>query len=258
MQQRIEKIRDALGLGFSDYFESENVRETTLLDRLDDVERAVEMMLVEEFIIHSLLRAFGHKHPSVHIYAVDFPSDLRASFYLLLGGYYRQAILCLRNWLEMRLVGIYFGLVEQDPSKYQDWILGKTGKEERLFGTGLIAKVFARAEFHKADNRVGLRVHLEQLYSDLSVFTHGVALVKHDLQRDTDNVPGYNATSVDSWFSLLDRTFAEVVFCEFVAYGLDIFSGMTRHEAKTILDHMPTDYEQELRSAMGGLGPLSP
>lgn len=257
-RQRIDELRNALDLGFSDHFESENVRDTTLLHRLDEVERAVEMMSVEESIMHSLLRTSGDKHPSVQIYAADFPSDLRASFYVLLGGYYRQAILCLRNWMEMRLLGIYFGLVERDPSKYQDWASGKTGKEEHLFGTRLIGKLFGRDQFQKADASVRLRERLERLYWDLSVFTHGAALVKHDLQRDTDNVPRYNAKSVGTWLGLLDRTFAEVVFCEFVAYGHHIFSGMTPGEAKTILGHMPAHYEQELRSAMGQLGLVGP
>jgi len=40
----------------------------------------------------SLFQALGEKHPSPQIYISDFPSDLRASLYLLLGGYYRGFI----------------------------------------------------------------------------------------------------------------------------------------------------------------------
>jgi hypothetical protein len=212
----------------------------------------VAVMQVEEAINFSLLQALGHEHPSPQIYALDFPSDLRASFYLLLGGYYRQAILCLRNWLEMRLLGICFGLVEQDHSKYEDW---KLGKFEAPFGKRLIGRLFARAEFQKADNRFGLRARLKSLYSELSAFTHGAGLEKYDLQANTDNVPRYNSASADLWFALMNRTFAEVAFCLFVAYGHDVFRDIQPDEARTILAHVPTEYEQELRAAMCILSP---
>ncbi len=73
----------------------------------------------------SLFQALGPEHPSPQIYILDFPSDLRAAFYLMLGGYYRPAILSLRNWLEMRLLGIYFGRVEHNRKNYHDWKQGK-------------------------------------------------------------------------------------------------------------------------------------
>jgi hypothetical protein len=252
IQERIEKIHFALDLGFSDYFTGENVREATILDKLEAVEEAVTVMQVEEAINFSLLQALGHRHPSPQIYALDFPSDLRASFYLLLGGYYRQAILCLRNWLEMRILGVYFGLVEQDHSKYEDW---KLGKFKAPFWKQLISLLFERAEFQNADNGFGLRARLKSLYSELSAFTHGAGLERYDLQANTDNVPRYNSASADLWFTLMNRTFAEVAFCLFVAYGHDIFRGIQPDEARTMLTHMPAEYEQELRGAMCMLDP---
>jgi hypothetical protein len=248
-RERIEKIHVALDLGFSDYFDKgHNVRESTIRNKLKIIEEAVAVMQVEEAINFSLLEALGPNHPSPQIYALDFPSDLRASFYLLLGGYYRQAILCLRNWLEMRLLGIYFGLIEQDRAKYDKWRLGEFAAP---FGTRLIKQLFARAEFRKAEERFGLRDRLKSLYSELCAFTHGAGLEKYDLQANTDNVPRYNSKSVDLWFALMNRTFAEIVFCLFLAYRKDIFHSIQSDEIQTILAHVPAEYEHELLVAAG-------
>src|SRR5882762_6536676 len=99
----IEEIHGSIDLGFSDYYENENVRDKTLEAHTVELQRAVELLTLEEAINYSLFESFGESHPSAEIYILDFPSDLRAAFYLLLGGYYRPALLSLRNWFEMRL-----------------------------------------------------------------------------------------------------------------------------------------------------------
>ena len=152
-----DDIYNSLDLLWSDGYEGDNVRTNTIADRGPVLEAAIALLDAEETVNFSLLIAFKHKHPSPQIYALDFPSDARGSFYLLLGGYYKQAILCLRNWLEMRLLGIYFGLV--DGSKYDDWKKGSVTEQDRLYGIGLINRIFGRAEFHKAHARTGVREH---------------------------------------------------------------------------------------------------
>jgi hypothetical protein len=249
MQDRIREIHNALDLGFSDYFRDQNVREATILQNLDDIAEAVEVLRAEEGVNFSLFQAFGGQHPSAQTYILDFPSDLRASFYLVLGGYYRPAIASLRNWLEMRLLGIYFGFV--DRSKYEAWKKGKLDKQESPFGTKLIGWIFRRAEFQKAEKGVRLRSSLECLYHELSELAHGAGLEKYNLQADTDNVPRYNTASVDLWLKLMYRTLAEIVFCLFIAYGKDTFRGLSSDEIRTILRHMPETYKNEFEAVLG-------
>ncbi len=47
----------------------------------------------EEAMNFSIFNKRGEKFPTAEIYAIDFRSDYKASVYLLLGGYYRQAVL---------------------------------------------------------------------------------------------------------------------------------------------------------------------
>jgi hypothetical protein len=250
MRDRIEKISFALDLGFSDYYPGENVRELTISRHIESVERAVTMMRIEEGINYSLFESFGAKHPAAEIYRLDFPSDLRASLYLLLGGYYRQSVLCLRSWLEMRLLAVYFGFAEKEVSKYPDWKLGKLDQEESPFGRRLIRRLFGEAEFERANAAYSLRQRLEDLYGELSGLAHGAGLEKHDLQADTDNVPRYNSRSADLWFQLLTRVFPEVVFCLFTAYGDSILPGLLPDERSEMLALLPAPYQAELRPSM--------
>ena len=245
-QKRIRSIHDGLDLGFSDYLQDQNVRDRTILNHLDAIEQAKEMLGVEEGMNFSLFQAFGSAHPSPNIYILDFPSDLRASFYAMLGGYYRQGILCLRNWLEMRLLGIYFGRVESDARMFKNW---KLGNVEAPIARALIRRLFARADFRSADDRFGLKVRLETLYRDLSAFTHGAGLEKYNLQSDTGNVPRYNRTSFMLWLRLLNRTFAEIVFCLFPAYGKDAVRALDMREITILLAHLPAGYRRELATA---------
>ena len=149
--KRIEKILNSLDLGFSDFFEGD-VRQLTLQEKLNIIEQAVNFVTIEEAMNFSVFSSQGSDCPTAEIYVIDFPSDLRASIYLLLGGYYRQAILCLRNWLEIRLTGIYYGFVNQNREEYDEW---KRDKRKGPFGRSLIRKLFSRAEFQRLDNRIG-------------------------------------------------------------------------------------------------------
>src|SRR5260370_33907139 len=124
IEERILNTHNGLDLGFSDYFQDQNVRDRTISKKLGAIERAVCLLEVEEGMNFSLFQALGPEHPSPQIYILDFPSDLRAAFYRILAGYHRPSILSLRNWLEMRLLGIYFGPVEHPPKTSHHWNQG--------------------------------------------------------------------------------------------------------------------------------------
>jgi hypothetical protein len=255
--QRIEKIINRLDLGWSDFHFSktkragkvivlsENVRSRTLQVKLSKLELATNVLDIDESMNYSIFDKKGAKHPSAQIYAVDFPSDLRASLYLLLGGYYRQSILCLRNWLEMRLTGVYFGFVNPDRRHYREWM---KGARRAPIGQDLVRRLFSRAEFQKAD-KLGLRGRLKRLFLELSSFTHGAILKKYNLQSETDNVPRFNPQSVDLWCDFALRVLRELVLCYFLAYGQDAFACLTREEQESINRLLPIDYLKDIRQS---------
>jgi hypothetical protein len=253
--QRIREIIDRLDLGWSDFYFtktrkggkvivlSENVRGRTLQEKLDKMELATEVLNIDESLSYSVFDKKGPKHPSAKIYAFDFPSDIRASIYLLLGGYYRQSILCLRNWLEIRLTGVYFGFVNPNRRHYREWM---KGTRRAPIGQDLVRKLFSRAEFQKADKRLGFRDRLKRLYLELSRFTHGAILEKYDLQSETDNVPRFNPQSVDIWCDFALRVLRELVLCYFLAYGQDALACLETEEREALRGLLPNEYLREI------------
>lgn len=243
--KRIGAIINLLDLGFSDIFDGENVRQQTLVEKLDIIEEIVELIKLEEAINFSVFSSIGNKCPSAEIYSKDFPSDLRASIYLLLGGFYKQAILCLRNWYEMRLTGIYFSFIETDKAEFEKWKQGQ--KEDQPIGRGLIKKLFGKAEFHQKDNQLNLRNDLNQLYSDLSAFTHGAILDKYDLQAETDNVPRFNPQSVDIYSEFTKKVFNMTTICFLLAFQQKAFSSLQPEEKNILKKHLPPTHLQEFQ-----------
>jgi hypothetical protein len=148
----------------------------------------------------------------------------------------------------MRVLGIYFGKIENDAAEFSRW---KAGTSDKLFGRGLIRRLFANADFRKSDEILGLRLRLETLYSDLSAFTHGSGLEKYDLAKDTDNVPRYNQGSVKMWITLFHRAFAEVTFWFVLAYGINAISAVGPEEIKTLRAHLPDEYNREMDVLLG-------
>jgi len=217
MEARIRAVWKGLDLAFSDSFagSGENVRQDTLRKRLALMEGAVRTIQLGEGIDFSLWETLGKDHPSPEIYVFDFPSGLKASAYLLLGGYYRQAIALQRDWFEMKLLSIYFGRVDTRRQAYLEWKNGALAP----IGTGLIRKSFSLAEFRKADLHLGLKADLRLVYAELSRYTHGTGLEKYHLQHQTDNVPRYNSKGVDVWSDLLDRVSRLAFLSLAIAYG---------------------------------------
>ncbi len=115
----------------------------------------------------------------------------------------------------------------------------------------MIDQLFTKQEFKIADGTLNLRRRLASLYSELSAFTHGAGLEKHTLQGNTDNVPRYNRASVALWLKLFDRTFAEVAFCLYLAYGKAAFAYAGGKETEGVLKNLPVLYGDIVRSGLG-------
>jgi len=243
----VDFIYNGLDLGFSDCSPGDNVRDNTIREHGPGLLRAVAVLHADEAVSYSIFSRYGDHHSAAEIYALDFPSDLRAALYVLLGGYYKQALTCLRSWFEMRLLRVYFGAVEQDQSRYADW---KAGNREVPFGRSLIRRLFGEVEYRREDARVSLRRRLESLYSDLCQFTHGAGMGKHALQADTDNVPRYNRSSVELFLNILDRAFSDVLYVTWVAFGANAFACVDKDNETAILDRLAVEYRSRLEASL--------
>ena len=145
-----------------------------------------------------LFDKFGAQHPVSQLW-LESETDIKASIYLCFGGYYRQAIAILRNWLELTLLAIYFS---KRPQEYKKW---KKGIEKSPTGRSLIRKVF-KDDDEKIAMKKELKEECEEIYNKLSTFTHSRGIDKYKLQEGRDNVPRYLEKSFNLWFKLFKET----------------------------------------------------
>jgi hypothetical protein len=91
--------------------------------------------------------AIGESGDSISEAMLDVRDDFSASIFLLLHGYYRQSVSCLRSILESMVVGAYIQMVADD-AQFKRW---RSGEEKISFGkaTDDLAKIGRAAALEK-------------------------------------------------------------------------------------------------------------
>ncbi len=224
-----EEIYYAFDLGFSDGYKAESVRYYTLKNELEKLKVVKSIIHADSIVNFHLFNKLGSKHPSSELW-LETNTDLHASIYLVLGGYYRQGLMCLRSWFEITLDGIYYSRnFRYKGSKYEQW---KKGERRSPSWKGLLESLFSRDEFVTAD-KIDLTNKMQNLHDELCAFVHNTAMDVYDLQKGRDNVPRYISSSSDLWFNLLKKTFNLITLVQFVAYSKQ-FKEMRMKEYKEI------------------------
>lgn len=214
-EDKINALVFSFDLGFSDIWPNESVRSTTFEKKYEELEKIRNIKSGDSIVNFILFAKLGEEHPSAQLW-LETDTDLSSSIYLLLGGYYRQALMCLRNWLELTLIGIYYNrYYKEKTSRYNQW---KEGERQSPTWRDLLDSLFSRTEFQKADNLIGLRKKLEILYNELSEFVHNRGMSKHQLQEGRDNVPRYVENAFNIYYEMLQRTFDLLVLVLFTEY----------------------------------------
>lgn len=150
-------------------------------------------------------------------------SELQASIFNVMIGYYRTAISILRNTLEHLTIGLDYEL-RQDRTKFDDWI---RGSEDTSVKFGISASGAARTSnsrvadfearlmsaigdnvFRQADDPVGDRGGFSRrLFSELSKYAHG-APGKTEADLWESNGPIFVSSVFKEWCNLFGETMA--------------------------------------------------
>lgn len=222
MKERRERIRAlvfSFDLPFSDMLPNESVRSITVKNRFEELEQIRKIKNGDSIVNFALFMKLGQEHPSARLW-LETETDLSSSIYLILGGYYRQALMCLRNWLELTLTGIYYNNYwKGETSRYNQW---KSGQRQSPTWKNLLEALFSRREFSAADEAVKLRKRLEILYNDLSAFVHNRGMSKYKLQNGRDNVPRYVEGAFNLYYRMVQKVFDMLVLILFISYSKEL------------------------------------
>lgn len=250
-EQNAKKIR---GLSFSwantcsGISDSLNVRKITMEKKADELFHIQNIRKGDWVVNFVLFAKLGSNHPSAQLW-LESQTDLSASIYSMLGGYYRQALICLRNWLELTAIGIYYSSYCNDQtSRYNQWI---RGQRQSPSWKHLMEALLARSEFEAADKKVRLNEKLEKLYYDLSEYVHNKGMANHDLKNNEYNTIIYIEEAFDTYYRVVPKVFDAVMLLLFTAYTkeltytineeFDQIEGLLSYETKQYIQSLYTN-----------------
>lgn len=106
----------------------------------------------------------GHYFPYAQSY-----EELENSYQLALGGFYRYALIALRNTLELGVVGVFFAVEDQEHVEAQPWLRGEQYTPSFQLALRRLGRMDRYARF---DARFGITPRLRSLYDELGAFAH--------------------------------------------------------------------------------------
>lgn len=238
MNEKIDDLRLLFDLGPSDGYKN-SVRIQTFQNQQSTLLEIANLVRLDYILTESLFHQLPWGHPSGEL-STESETDFKASIYLVLGGYYRQAIVAMRGWLEITLTGIYYNRNYNSLDSQYDRF--KQGCEPSPGWKSLLNNLFKRNNFATAHREHDLKQLLEDLYGDLSAFVHRRGFAQHHLQLLRD-IPKYDAVSFDLWFSLAKRvseTTVEVLIVEYSGQLRQHFS-TSREELTSFQKYLPKE-----------------
>jgi len=143
--------------------------------------------------------------------AMEAQADLEASVYLALSGFVKQSLQVLRSWLELSLLGIWFGY---NKDAYLKWMydqpeapFARRGFFRKRWLVDLLNKTPTLKE---TNTRYQLADRLVSLYSRLSASTHTRGLVSFETIGRNKPVAAYNPRNFAKWYMHFWETYSLV------------------------------------------------
>ena len=236
--QEAAELRLLFDLGPSDGYRN-SVRVQTFENQQSALLEVANLVRLDYILTEALFHILPYGHPTSEL-STESETDFKASIYLALGGYYRQAIAALRGWLEIILTGIYYNrLYNYLDSPYDRF---KQGCERSPRWTNLLKDLFERENFARADREHNLKQLLKYFYDDLSAFIHRRGFGQHDLQLRRD-IPRYDRDSFDLWLSQAKRASDATVQVLIVEYAQQLrqYFSTSSQEVASFQKHLPKE-----------------
>lgn len=241
---KVDELFGAFDLGFSDTFAEDSVRQQTFRSKLDGLIDTRKVIDGNSIVNYALFVELGDDHPTPRLW-LECETDLHGSIYLTLGGYYRQALICLRTWLELTLTGIYYNRYYRGKnSRFEQW---KRGRRQSPRWSQLLISLFGRQSLKRANNVIALEQRLRDTYNEISSFVHGRGMELYELQQGRDNVPRFLEHSFDLWLRFLKQTYGLLLLTLFAEYGeaLDSYFRRNAIEAQRLVEVLPAEVSSE-------------
>jgi hypothetical protein len=184
------------------------------------------------------------EHPVYELYTLEAELDLGASILLAFGGYYKQAAISLRSFLELAFLSMYYADHRQE---YDRWKKDPNVRSPPFHGKGtnnVLGYLFTQTMLRTYSD---LKNEASELYTELSKFVHTSAIDVFDLWRGRDNVPRFLPRSFSFWSRHLERTHSVTAMSLLLRYRDETRSYLKRDRSGLWRDIVRSIGKQELK-----------
>lgn len=205
-------------------------RKSDIADRIND-----SVWIVRS--LHDLLPETTENIWSGHIFPLsEAQYELESSIVFCKFGFYKHAIGCLRNVLELGLLSVYWDIEGQSHIDIQTWL---RSLESTPFRKNVFARLKRNRNIQTFDKMHNIFDETGQLYEELCNFSHTKGIHFSSRALSLSNVNTFNEEAVGRWLELLMRVLRTVAAFHVLKYPV-------------ALQYTPIDDKFGLNGPIGG------
>jgi len=145
--------------------------------------------------------------------------ELESSILLTFLGFYKQAINCLRNVLELGLLSLYFNLEDYGHKEIKNWLYSL---ENTPFRNRIMVKLLTNKNFEKFNKIINIEDWINTVYGQLCDFTHTKGIRYSSRALLNSNVNTFNKRAFIKWLNLFKETIKIVVALHLLKYPVGL------------------------------------
>ena len=157
---------------------------------------------------------------SGHVFPIgESEYELESSIHLCKLGFYKHAIIALRNVLELGLLSVYWDIDGKSHINIPEWL---SSNEQTPFRKEIIKVLKKNERIVEFDKEHNIFVQITDLYHELSDFSHtkGKSFSSTELSRANFNT--FNPESIRKWLDFMGRVAAIVITIHILQYPVGL------------------------------------
>ena len=191
----------------NNYFESKN-------EISSKVNRIIWILRSMEDLLPQTVESFwsGHMLPMI-----EASYELESSVQLCKFGFYKHALIALRNTLELGLLSIYWDLEDKSYVEIQEWL---HSHKPTPFKKDVIAKLKTNQHIKTFDDKHNFFNEVNSLFGELSNFAHTRGKDHSNIDLSNSNVNSFNEKSLLKCIDFLPKVVKIVVIIHILKYPI--------------------------------------
>jgi len=198
---------------------------------------SIELHLLASRDILDLIPQLVYNFWSGHVFPLsEAEYELESSICLTLFGFYKQAMLSLRSFLELGLLSTYWNIEDTGHITIRNWL---NSLENTPFKNQVLKQIFKHKNIKKFNNEKNIIHEIEILYQKLCSYTHTKGFRYSAIALNKSNVNNFNEQSFLKWLNYFKQAVRIIVALHLLKYPVG-------------LHYTPIDEKFGLNSPIGG------